>query len=134
MDENIKKLERERSLAILKSANQLLRESYEKVRAMTKDEVALAQLKEDFDRALEENLTLGRTQYNASEEEIERANYRTVDEKYVKEYQERLKKKHLTAEQLENKVLDDTIAIVTTSKTRQAMPKQRRKRLGNKKD
>lgn len=120
---------RKRQMAIIKASNQMLNEALEKSMNNTTDPVKRAELKQRFDTAIEQNKAMAKSYLHASEEEVENSTYREVDPNEVKKYNERLKKRGLTDEEVHRKD-EATVSIGKSGET--GIP--RRKRRGAKKD
>lgn len=120
---------RKRQMAIIKASNQMLNEALEKSMNNTTDPVKRAELKQRFDTAIEQNKAMAKSYLHASEEEVENSTYREVDPNEVTKYNERLKKRGLTDEEVHRKD-EATVSIGKSGET--GIP--RRKRRGAKKD
>lgn len=132
-NQEIQEEKRKRRLATLKASNELLRQAKESALKRITDPVRRADIEEKFNKAINENNMMGRTHLNATKEEIENSEFREVDPYYVKDYNERLRKKGITDEDLHRKDL----ATIVTGKNKKAKKdgqSPRRVRKGAKKD
>lgn len=120
---------RKRQMAIIKASNQMLNEAMEKALNNTSDPLKRTELQQQFGRAIEDNKSMAKSYLHATMEEVENSNYRDVDPNEVVKYNERLKKRGLTDEEVHRK----DMATVTVGKNGEK-PIQRRKRRGAKKD
>jgi len=121
---------RQRQLAILKASNQMLEDARKTALASTTDKLRQSELEEQFQRAISENDSMAKTYLNATPEEVRNATYREVDKKYVDEYNERLKKRGITDDEMRRK--ESATVTIEKNKTKNGLP--RRKRRGTKKD
>lgn len=120
MTENVNKMsaeaianeKRKRQLAILKASNEMLTQAKETAMKKVKDPMKRAELDEQFKQALQENSQRGKNYLHASQEEIDNAEFREVEDYYVEKYQERLKVRGLNDEELHRK----EVATVTVGK------------------
>ncbi len=122
--------QRKRRLAILKASNELLKQTKEEALKHTGDPLKRAELEKQFDKALSENNIKAKNQLNASVEEVNNASYREADDYYVKKYEERLKKKGISDDELRRK---ETVTV-TIGGNDGENKKIRRRRRGAKKD
>lgn len=125
---DIEKLKRERQLAIAKATQEMLRQAKETALSKNSDEVQKENLRNDFDRAIQESKDFAKSYLNANDDDINNARYRDVDKFYVEKYKNRLAEKNLTDEQVRQK----NLATVTTNST-DTKKDGRRVRLGSKK-
>ena len=124
--ELIEKKRIDSQLAILKATNELLEETKSNVLSKEIDDAEKLRLEEDFNKAIEENKLKAQTYLKKSVEDIEKASYKEVSQHYVDKYNERLKKKGITDEEMHRK----SSAIVVGKKEKPTIA--RRKRLGSK--
>lgn len=130
--DNIEEEKRKRQLAIIKSSNEMLQQIEKAAIENTKDEVKKNTLRKQFNDARKENGLKAKNYLHASEDEVENAKYREVDQEFVDKYKKRLEIRNLTDDDL-NRM---EVATVTTSKTQKNEKKEktkRRPRLGAKK-
>lgn len=105
--------ERNQKLAEIKSSIELLEECKEKVLANEKiDEKSKKNRLEQIDTAIKENYDRARVNYQATKKEVDNVKYGEVSEEYKEKYENRLKKKGLTDEQLHQK--EQAVATVAT--------------------
>lgn len=99
-----KKLQRKKDLAQLKASNQMLEEAKELVMKYeeTNDGEKSSAI-QDIEMAQNENLQMARTYHHATDEELNNAEYHGASIKYVKKYEEHLKRRGTTDEQLRRK-------------------------------
>ena len=132
-NQEIQEEKRKRQMAILKASNELLRQAKETAMKRNSDPIKRANLEKEFAKAMDENRAKGRNYLHATEDEIENSKFREVDPLYVEKYNERLRKKGLTDEELHRK--DE--ATITTNKNKKDKKGEtipRRPRRGAKKD
>ena len=107
-------IDRNKKLAEIKSSIELLEESKQKVYDNKKlDEKTKEDRAAQIDEAIKENYEKARLQYQATKREVDSMVYNEVSEEYKAKYEERLKAKGLTDEQLHQK--EQAVAIVATS-------------------
>lgn len=121
---------RKRQMAIIKASNQMLNEAMEKALDNTSDPVRRSELQQQFGRAIEDNKSMAKSYLHATMEEVENSTYRDVDPNEVTKYNERLKKRGLTDEEVHRK----DMATVTVGKNGEKAAPIRRRRRGAKKD
>ena len=121
---------RKRQLAIVKASNQMLNEAMEKALDNTSDPIRRSELKERFNVAIEQNDAFAQSYLHASKDEVEKSTFRDVDPVEVTKYNERLKKRGLTDEEVHRK----DMATVTVGKNGEKAAPIRRRRRGAKKD
>lgn len=121
---------RKRQMAIVKASNQMLNEAMEKALDNTSDPVRRSELQQQFGRAIEDNKSMAKSYLHATMEEVENSTYRDVDPNEVTKYNERLKKRGLTDEEVHRK----DMATVTVGKNGEKAAPIRRRRRGAKKD
>ncbi len=122
---------REKQIAQLKASNQMLDDTRAGIIKRYGENSEQAKiLLEDIDVAINQNLERGKSYLSASESEINSATYREPDKHEIDAYNERLKKRGLTAEEVENKVL--TNEVVQEEKTPLDNLKERLKKLTSK--
>lgn len=121
---------RKRQLAIVKASNQMLNEAMEKALDNTSDPVRRSELQERFNVAIEQNDAFAQSYLHASKDEVEKSTFRDVDPSEVTKYNERLKKRGLTDEEVHRK----DMATVTVGKNGEKVAPIRRRRRGAKKD
>lgn len=118
--------ERNKKLAELKSSIMLLEECKEKVKANEKlDEDSINDRVKEIDEAIRQNYEKARAQYNATKKEVDGSSYNTVKDEYVLKYEERLKKKGLTDEQLHQK---EMAVIIDASPEENVVERKRHRR------
>lgn len=102
-DKEMAILERNKQLAIIKSSNELLEYAKETVKNTDKitDELERSKNIKALDKAIEENKIKAQVHLNATMEEVENSTYGEASEAAKKKYEERLKKRGLTEEQVE---------------------------------
>ena len=128
-DIEIEEEKRKRQMAIVKASNQMLNEAKEKALANTSDPIRRSELEQRFSVAIDQNNQFAQSYLHASKEEVEKSTFRDVDPAEVTKYNERLKKRGLTDEEVHRK----DMATVTVGKNgEKVIP--RRKRRGSKKD
>lgn len=128
-DEELAEEKRKRQMAILKASNQMLNEAMQKALDNTSDPIKRNDLQRQFSRALSDNESMAKTYLHATNEEIENSSFREVDPHEVEKYNERLKRRGLTDEEVHRK----DMATVTVGKNGEKII-PRRKRRGAKKD
>lgn len=107
-------IDRNKKLAEIKSSIELLEESKQKVYDNKKlDEKTKEDRAAQIDEAIKENYEKARLQYQATKREVDSMVYNEVSEEYKAKYEERLKAKGLTDEQLHQK--EQAVAIVATA-------------------
>lgn len=120
---------RKRQMAIIKASNQMLNEAMEKALNNTSDPLKRTELQQQFGRAIGDNEAMAKSYLHATMEEVEKSTYREADQHEVDKYNERLKKRGLTDDEVHRK----DMATVTIGKNGEnVIP--RRKRRGSKKD
>lgn len=120
---------RKRQMAIIKASNQMLNEAMEKALNNTSDPLKRTELQQQFARAIDDNKQMAERYLHATMDEVEKSTFRDVDPNEVEKYNERLKKRGLTDEEVHRK----DMATVTVGKNgEKVIP--RRKRRGAKKD
>lgn len=102
-DKNNKNIERQRMLAIMKSSNQLLEESRQKMLRGKTDPLRIEEINRQFDKAIEENKIKAMKQLDADNAEVESAEYRTVSPEYIDKYKKRLELRGITDELIHQK-------------------------------
>lgn len=122
----MKKEERDEKLAVIKSSIELLEECKQKIidneKLSDKDKKKRI---EEIDAAIAENYSSARKGLlQASTEEIKNASYGVVSEEYKSKYENRLKKKGLTDEQLHQK--EQAVAMISAEV--EETPKKRHRR------
>lgn len=127
--EQILEEKRKRQLAIIKASNQMLNDAKKSALEHNSDPVKRAELEQQFDKALDDNKNMAKNFFRATTEEIEDSSFRDADPIEVKKYQEYLKKRGLTEEELRRKE-SATVTIGENGKK----PIPRRRRRGAKKD
>lgn len=130
--DKIEEEKRKRQLAIIKSSNEMLQQIEKAAIENTKDEVKKNTLRKQFNDARKENGLKAKNYLHASEDDVENATYREVDQEFVDKYKKRLEIRNLTDDDL-NRM---EVATITTSKTQKNEKKgktKRRPRLGSKK-
>ena len=121
---------RKRQMAIVKASNQMLNEAMEKALDNTSDPIRRSELQERFNVAIEQNDAFAQSYLHASKDEVEKSTFRDVDPVEVTKYNERLKKRGLTDEEVHRK----DMATVTVGKNGEKAAPIRRRRRGAKKD
>lgn len=121
---------RKRQMAIVKASNQMLNEAMEKALDNTSDPIRRSELQERFNVAIEQNDAFAQSYLHASKDEVEKSTFRDVDPSEVTKYNERLKKRGLTDEEVHRK----DMATVTVGKNGEKAAPIRRRRRGAKKD
>ena len=112
--EEIKSERRKKGLATLKASNELLEHAKRNVMETDKiDNVTRTERVAEIEMAIQQNKMKAQTLYHATEEEVENSTYNEVSEEYKQKYEEQLKKKGLTDEEV-NRV---DVATMTTNKT-----------------
>lgn len=96
----------------------------------TSDPVRRSELQERFNVAIEQNDAFAQSYLHASKDEVEKSTFRDVDPSEVTKYNERLKKRGLTDEEVHRK----DMATVTVGKNGEKVAPIRRRRRGAKKD
>lgn len=114
---------RSKELAIIKAQNEMLENAKQSL--MERDDVADGVI-EQIENAQIENLQMARNQHGASPEEVAQSRYHGASVAEVKKYEERLKKKGLTDEQLHQKNVD----IARTSTKKGTSKKNKRTEIG----
>lgn len=118
--------ERNQKLAEIKSSIELLEECKEKVLDNEKiDEKSKKTRIEQIDTAIKENYDRARVNYQATKKEVDNVKYGEVSEEYKEKYENRLKKKGLTDEQLHQK--EQAVAIVATGEENGTIRKRHRR-------
>ena len=125
----IEEEKRKRQMAIVKASNQMLSEAKEKALANTSDPIRRSELEQRFSVAIDQNNQFAQSYLHASKEEVENSTFREVDDMYVEKYNERLKKRGLTDEEVHRK---DEATVSIGKESEKGIP--RRKRRGAKKD
>lgn len=120
---------RQKKLAEIKCSNELLEECKEKINNNPKlDEASKKDRIAQIDTAISENYKKAKTQYQATKQEVETATYNTVSEEYKSKYNERLKKRGLTDEQVHQKEQAVTMVGVGDNETGERKRHRRTKR------
>lgn len=115
---------RAKELAIIKASNELLEDVKKGLLERDGvDEGVILQL----DTAQKENLTMARTAYGASEQEVKDVEYHGPSEEGIKEYNKRLEKKGITDEQLHQKDISIGTPSATAKKTTSKKGKRKTK-------
>lgn len=125
----IEEEKRKRQMAIVKASNQMLSEAKEKALANTSDPIRRSELEQRFSVAIDQNNQFAQSYLHASKEEVENSTFREVDDMYVEKYNEHLKKRGLTDEEVHRK---DEATVSIGKESEKGIP--RRKRRGAKKD
>lgn len=120
---------RKRQLAIIKASNQMLEDAQKVAMEHNEDPVKREELKKQFSQAINDNKNKAKTYFNATEEEVNNSEYRDVDKFEVNKYNEYLKKRGITDEELHRK---DSATVTIGDGKQGSIP--RRKRKGSKKD
>ena len=120
---------RKRQLATLKASNQMLSDALQKALNNTSDPVKKRELERQFSIAINDNKMMAKNHLHATMEEVENSQYREVDQQEVEKYNERLKKRGLTDEEVHRK---DSATVTVGKKEEKGIT--RRKRRGSKKD
>lgn len=128
-DEELAVEKRKRQMAILKASNQMLNEAMQKALDNTSDPVKRNDLQRQFSRALSDNESMAKTYLHATKEEIENSTFREVEPNEVVKYNERLKKRGLTDEEVHRK---DSATVTVGKNGEKIIPRRRRR--GAKKD
>lgn len=123
---------RRRSIAIIKASNQMLREAKETAMKHITDPVRRSELDEEFDTAINENKIQAKNMLNATEEDIEKSQFREADKSYVDKYNEHLRKRGITDEQVHQKEIATVVTTDSNKKEKETVT--RRKRRGATKD
>lgn len=111
---------RKKELAIIKAQQEMLDEAKET--ALKRGDVSNDVIKA-IDNAKNQNFNYARNTFGASEEDVKNARYHGASVEEVKKYQNRLEKKGLTREQVEQKELavvetnDDSIKFINNKRT-----------------
>ena len=118
-------IDRNKKLAEIKSSIELLEECKQKVNDNPKlDEKAKKDRAEQIDEAIKENYDKARLQFQASKKEVDSVTYNEVSEEYKAKYENRLKVKGLTDEQLHQK--EQAVAMVVTGEDAPIRKRHRR--------
>lgn len=118
-------VERNQKLAEIKSSIELLEECKQKVMDNEKlDEKAKKDRTLQIDEAIKENYDKARLQFQATKKEVDSMKYNEVSEEYKSKYEERLKKKGLTDEQLHQK--EQAVVMVATGEEGTTRKRHRR--------
>ena len=123
-NQEIEEEKRKRQLAIIKATNQMLEDTKKRAMKHTSDPIRRAELESRFNSAIGENESMAKSYLHATMEEVENAEYREVDPSEVIKYNERLKKRGLTDEEVHRK----ESATVTIGKTEEDKSTRRRRR------
>lgn len=119
-------IDRNQKIAEIKSSIELLEECKQKVLNNDKlDEKAKKDRTEQIDEAIKENYDKARLQFQATKKEVDSMTYNEVSEEYKVKYEERLRKKGLTDEQLHQK--EQAVAIVATGDESATVRKRHRR-------
>lgn len=120
--EEIKEERRKKGLATLKASNELLEHAKRNVMETDKiDNLTRTERVAEIEMAIQQNKMKAQTLYHATEEEVENSVYNEVSDEYKQKYEEQLKKKGLT----ENEINRIDAATVTTSKNEKATSKRK---------
>lgn len=125
---------RKKELAILKASNQMLEDAKNNLIAMSEDDIDIHKYagtqelsKQDKIKAIEEaqkeNIAAGQSYYGASPEEIDKATYGEPDKASIRAYENRLKMRGITDEEMRRKSIDG--AIVEVAESEKSKPKRR---------
>ena len=128
-DNELAEERRRRQMAIIKASNQMLNDAMQKALNNTADPLKRAELQQQFARAMDDNKAMARNYLHATMDEGEHSTYREVDPQEVVKYNERLKKRGLTDEEVHRK---DEATVSIGKESEKGIP--RRKRRGAKKD
>lgn len=128
-DNELAEERRRRQMAIIKASNQMLNDAMQKALNNTADPLKRAELQQQFARAMDDNKAMARNYLHATMDEVENSTYREVDPQEVVKYNERLKKRGLTDEEVHRK---DEATVSIGKESEKGIP--RRKRRGAKKD
>lgn len=121
------KMERNYKLAEIKSSNEMLEQCKQKIIDNKKiDETSKKERIEQIDVAIKENYDKARANYQATKKEVDNAVYKKVSEEYIEKYENRLKKKGLTDEQLHQK--DQAVASSATGEAEGIEVRKRHRR------
>lgn len=123
-NQEIEEEKRKRQLAIIKATNEMLEDTKKRAMKHTSDPIRRTELESRFNRAIGENESMAKSYLHATMEEVENAEYREVDPSEVIKYNERLKKRGLTDEEVHRK----ESATVTIGKTEEDKSTRRRRR------
>lgn len=122
---------RKRQLATIKATNEMLKQAEETALSKTSDSVRRSELQAQFQKAREENLLQAKNILKASKEEVENATFREADQSEIEKYNERLKKRNITDEEMRRK---EVATITVGKKQKDGATTARRVRRGAKKD
>lgn len=108
LSESQKNIRRRKELAILKAQNEMLEQAKQGMLSSSKyDDNEKRKLADEISHAQKENIDQGMSLYGASEDDINAAKYSKPSKHYVDTYNERLKRKGITDEQLHVKDITD---------------------------
>lgn len=110
---------RRKELAILKAQNQMLEEAKENIRNTNKlDEVGKIAALNSVDRAIEENGKMAEVAYKATKKEMDNIKFKEANPYYREKYEERLKVKGLSDDELHNKNKESNATVETKEITK----------------
>lgn len=113
---------KKKHLAILKAQNQMLKEAKESISKTNKiDDAEKDRINKQVDSAINDNLKLAFNEYNVTEKELDDVKYKEPSAYFIEKYNERLKAKGISDEDIHNKTLNQNAYVVdknTEVKTR----------------
>ena len=123
---------KKKHLAILKAQNQMLEEAKESINKTTKiDDVEKEFINKQVDVAINDNLKLALTEYNATEDDLKKIKYKDASPYFVEKYNERLKLKGVTDEELHSKTLETKAYVAEKDNTNTSRRRKGRKKSDN---
>lgn len=130
-DEEVKRIKKEKQLAILKASNEMLEQAKETIMSTDKlSDLEKTERIRQLENAQNENVNKGRTYLNATKKEIENSEYHDASDDYKEKYDKRLKERGITDDQVHQKAS----ATITVGKNGLPKKKRTRKRGNNEDD
>ena len=108
-----KKKIRQKELAIIKASNQMLDEAKESImkHGNNLDDVSMDSVIKNIDIAKNENILMAKNYHSASEEDVNASKYVKPSKSTIKKYEERLKSRNLTDEQVHKKDFSEDVSL-----------------------
>ena len=124
-DEQKRKI-KQKEMLILKAQNQMLEEAKQSIRETNKiDDISKEFALNSVDTAIDENSKMASHYYSIGKSDMDKMKYNEPSQYYKDKYQERLKVKGLTDEELKSKKNDDATASVAGVKTKERRRKKK---------
>ena len=127
--DEVNKEKKLRDLRIIKASNEMLKMAKDSILKQEKlTDLEKQEKISQIDNAIEENYQKGRYNLGTDRKAIDSINYIGVSEEHKKKYEEYLKKKGLTDEQVHQKDMATTVSAATIGSNEEAKPIKKRRR------